>query len=146
MQQKYVLLFIQQYKMDENLYTIRERLLQFIETQSLSNRRFCEIIGVNHTFFIQKHLKSSLGSDVLSNILYNYPEINVDWLLSGKGEMIKKDTLNKEINEKINTFVKETNPEYQNFREKYYELLEENRLLRIKNDELKEQINKQIKY
>lgn len=34
---------------------------------------------------------ASIGSDVLENIIQAYPHLNVVWLITGEGEMLKKD-------------------------------------------------------
>jgi SMC interacting uncharacterized protein involved in chromosome segregation len=41
-----------------------------------------------------KQLKrnADLGESILNKIIENCPEINPEWLLTGKGEMLKKDT------------------------------------------------------
>lgn len=66
-----------------------KRLLQFIENQQYSIRAFeieCEITnGV-----ISKALKNEtiLNGKNLIRISNRFPELSIDWLLTGKGEMI----------------------------------------------------------
>lgn len=57
------------------------------------------------------------------SIVQAFPFINIDWLLTGEGAMIKEETI----------------PEY---KEKYYMLLEENRELRLRIDKQNEEIER----
>lgn len=82
--------------MDKIFYNTIDRILYFIEYKGLSIRKFSESIGISHSLLKKT---TSLGSDKLENILSAYPEINPEWLLTGKGEMLKlSDTgMNTEI-------------------------------------------------
>ena len=68
-----------------------DRLIQFIKYAGLSARQFDLSIGAanGYTLRMQKN-NASIGSDVLENILKVYPELNVVWLLTGVGEMLKE--------------------------------------------------------
>jgi hypothetical protein len=39
-----------------------------------------------------KKNRASIGSDVIENILRIYPQLNVVWLLTGKGSMLKEES------------------------------------------------------
>lgn len=69
-----------------------DRLIQFIKYAGLSARQFDLSIGAanGYTLRMQKN-NASIGSDVLENILKVYPQLNVVWLLTGVGEMLKED-------------------------------------------------------
>ena len=69
-----------------------DRLMQFIKYVGLSVRQFDISIGASngYTLRMQKN-HASIGSDVIENILKTYPQLNVVWLLTGEGEMIKKE-------------------------------------------------------
>ncbi|WP_353655883.1 hypothetical protein [Robiginitalea aurantiaca] len=62
----------------------------FIKHTGLSARQFDLSIGASngYTLRMQKN-KASIGSDVIENILNTYPDLNVVWLLTGSGEMLK---------------------------------------------------------
>lgn len=68
-----------------------DRLIQFIKYAGLSARQFDLSIGAanGYTLRMQKN-NASIGSDVLENILKVYPQLNVVWLLTGVGEMLKE--------------------------------------------------------
>jgi hypothetical protein len=68
----------------------KKRLLQFIDYKGLSKRRFCEKNSLSHTIF---NNNSAMGSDKLELIYNNYPEINMDWVITGRGKMLYDDSL-----------------------------------------------------
>lgn len=68
-----------------------DRLMQFIRYAGLSARKFDLSIGAGngYTLRMQKN-HASIGSDVIETILRTYPQLNVVWLITGEGEMLKK--------------------------------------------------------
>ncbi len=76
-----------------------ERIKKFIDAQNLSSSAFANEIGVQRSsvsHVLSGRNKPSL--DFVIKIKERYPDVNLDWLLSGKGGMIsakgKKDTEN----------------------------------------------------
>lgn len=69
-----------------------DRLMQFIKYAGLSARKFDLSIGASngYTLRMQKN-NASVGSDVIENILRIYPQLNVVWLITGQGEMLKTE-------------------------------------------------------
>lgn len=53
---------------------------------------FYEKISVSQSNFSGKGAVSALSSDKIIHILNVYPEISTDWLLLGKGEMLRKNS------------------------------------------------------
>ena len=74
--------------------TIIDRVKKIIEHEGISTRQFCIKIGAANGFLDKV---KDIGSEKVSNILYAYPEISPEWLLTGNGEMLKEDN-NKIIN------------------------------------------------
>ena len=69
-----------------------DRLIQFIQYVGLSARQFDLSIGAGNGYTLRmKKNRASIGSDVIEVILKNYPQLNVVWLLTGEGDMIKRD-------------------------------------------------------
>lgn len=68
-----------------------DRLMKFIAFAGLSARQFDLSIGAanGYTLRMRKN-NASIGSDVIENIINVYPQINVEWLITGKGEMLKE--------------------------------------------------------
>ncbi|MBT8322762.1 MAG: hypothetical protein KJO94_04720 [Eudoraea sp.] len=67
-----------------------DRLMQFIKHAGLSARQFDISIGAANGYTLRmKKNKASIGSDVIENIVRTYPQLNVAWLITGEGEMLK---------------------------------------------------------
>lgn len=69
---------------------MEERIRQIAEYYGISIRQFEQKISVSDGL-IHKALarKSGLKQDTLAKILDIFPQINPDWLISGKGEMLR---------------------------------------------------------
>lgn len=67
-----------------------DRLMQFIQHAGLSARQFDISIGAANGYTLRmKKNKASIGSDVIENIVRTYPQLNVAWLITGEGDMLK---------------------------------------------------------
>lgn len=65
-----------------------QRLQQFIETKEISKYRFYQNTGLSNGSLDKGE---NIGSDKCEKILYAYPELNPDWLLTGRGSMLKEE-------------------------------------------------------
>lgn len=75
---------------------VKKRIIQFIDSQGISNRKFCIKISVSHVYF---STDNAVGSDVLEKIFIAYPELNMDWVVTGRGEMYNKPERNLTLND-----------------------------------------------
>lgn len=75
--------------MDKNISLIKERILQYAEFKGLPKEKFIENLGMTYGNFKGKQKLTSVNSDFLDTILSKYPEINIEWLVSGSGNMEK---------------------------------------------------------
>lgn len=66
--------------------TVKQRLLDFIYYLRITQAEFCDKIGASHAYVTS--MRKSISSDKLSVITAQYPELNIEWLLTGKGEML----------------------------------------------------------
>ena len=73
---------------------IVSRIKEFVDYKGLSVRKFEEKVGFSNGAFASQYKNNgSIGSDKIENILQSYPEINVIWLLTGEGEMLKEEEI-----------------------------------------------------
>lgn len=74
--------------MDKEL-TIKERILTFLESQSIKKVDFFETTGIQSSNFKGKNMQSQPGGDTLVKVLKLYPSLSAEWLMRGEGEMLK---------------------------------------------------------
>jgi phage repressor protein C with HTH and peptisase S24 domain len=68
-----------------------ERIREYLDYKGITKYRFCNDLGFSNKFLDNS---SNMGTDKACKILHYYPEINSEWLLTGKGSMIKEDNTN----------------------------------------------------
>jgi hypothetical protein len=74
-----------------------ERMAVYIQFKKISPHAFEKKIELSNGYFSKqlKHL-GSVGSDILIRIHHTYSDINVLWILTGEGQMLKEDDLHCE--------------------------------------------------
>lgn len=75
--------------MDKKYTNIKERVLYFAKNQGISIEPFLENIGMTYGSFKGKAKEGSLNSTAIEEIYTKHPNINLEWLLTGNGEMLK---------------------------------------------------------
>ncbi|SKB63371.1 Phage repressor protein C, contains Cro/C1-type HTH and peptisase s24 domains [Soonwooa buanensis] len=70
---------------------IKERIIQLIENKKLPKEEFYIKIGMTSASFRGKAKETPLNSTAIENILSLIPDVNPNWLITGQGEMLKKD-------------------------------------------------------
>lgn len=73
--------------------TIRKRILEYIDNKGISKYKFYQEIGVSNGFLDKD---GSIGSDKCEKISYQYQDLNLDWLITGKGNMLKSEEKQEE--------------------------------------------------
>jgi len=67
-----------------------DRILIFIKHSGISARQFDISIGASNGYTLRmKKNHASVGSDMIETIVRVYPQLNLIWLITGEGEMIK---------------------------------------------------------
>lgn len=97
--------------MEEKYTNIKERLLYFAKNQSIGIENFLENIGMTYGSFKGKAKEGSLNSNAIVEIYTKYPILNIEWLLTGKGGMLKTDS--NAIAEPIESYRKTKDPVYE---------------------------------
>ena len=77
----------------KNFSTQKDRILQFIDYKGISKNKFYNETGISNGILDKK---SGLSMDTIEKFYSTYPEINPEWLLTGKGEMLKSGNTNTE--------------------------------------------------
>ena len=74
-----------------------DRLLQFIEYLKKSEgevknaKVFEKKCGLSNGYIANsKKSNGSIGSDTIAKILSSFPQLNVEWICTGRGDMLKK--------------------------------------------------------
>lgn len=73
----------------ENITKTIHRLSEYTTKTGISFNKLATEIGISNSYF-SKMIKNggSIGSDIIENILRIHPDINADWLMTGRGSML----------------------------------------------------------
>ncbi|WP_285815621.1 XRE family transcriptional regulator [Phocaeicola sartorii] len=74
---------------------LKERLLFFISKLGINKAQFEKEVGVSNGF-VDKAGDNTRKSS-LDRISIRYPQLNINWLLTGEGEMLKNNTIIQKI-------------------------------------------------
>ena len=102
--------------------SVKHRLKIFINNEKLTVSDFEKSINVANGYV--NSISKSIGIDKIAIILEIFPKLNIEWLLIGKGKMLKENN----------------DDNFDSYKEKYYQSLEENHVLAIKILKLQENI------
>lgn len=92
-----------------------KRIKQYLDFKGIKVSAFEREVGMsNGSFASQLKHDKTIGVDKLENILSKYPDVNLDWLLKGTGNMLNFDVLseNPELYEKLEKIQKLDIPVY----------------------------------
>ena len=66
--------------------SVKQRLTNFIKSKGISTREFERSIDVSNGYVSK--ITGTIGADKLHRISVEYPDLNVEWLMVGVGEML----------------------------------------------------------
>lgn len=72
--------------------TVKERVMQYLDVQGIKLSKFYTTTGLKRGLFDSDKLSQSISDVFITKIIANYSDINLEWLLTGKGEMLKEST------------------------------------------------------
>lgn len=84
--------------------SVKERLKKFIKSQKMTVSGFEKDINVSNGYV--NSISKGIGGEILLTILEKSPNLNLNWLLTGEGEMLKnelKNSFNQTISGNNNT-------------------------------------------
>jgi len=68
--------------------SVKERIKEFILHKEITNSAFEKSIDASNGYI--NSISKSIGLDKISKIVETYPELSLDWLLTGEGKMLKE--------------------------------------------------------
>jgi transcriptional regulator with XRE-family HTH domain len=83
------------------MQTVKDRLIEFLEYKDLSQAKFAGKIGVSKGYV--NNMTENPTQETITSIKNKFPELNTEWLLTGKGEMLRNNI--NEVNGNGNTSV-----------------------------------------
>lgn len=69
------------------------RMLKYLDYKGISKYKFYKDTKLSNGFLDKNR---NIGSDKCAIISNSYPEINIEWVITGKGKMLKTDHENNE--------------------------------------------------
>lgn len=93
------------------LATTKERLLQYLEAKEISTSSFLKETGIKRGFLDTDKLKASVSDIFLTIIIAKYTDLNLEWIITGKGEMLKSNVGKKKKEESKEAAIQ---PDYNN--------------------------------
>lgn len=76
---------------------VKERLKEFINSQNISIYKFERLCGLSVGYVA--NMRSSISPNKTSRIAEQFPLLNIEWLLTGRGEMLKHEISSTQPNE-----------------------------------------------
>ncbi|MDH1602238.1 hypothetical protein [Empedobacter sp. GD03739] len=74
---------------------IKKRIHKILEVRKVQKEYFYKKIGMTSANFRGKAVETPINSNALNNIISLFPDLNIHWLITGKGEMFFKDNQTK---------------------------------------------------
>lgn len=67
--------------------SVKDRLIEFAKSKGMAITSFEKTIGASNGYINNIH--KSIGSDKIDILMAKYPELSIEWLITGRGKMIK---------------------------------------------------------
>ena len=121
---------------------IKQNILQFIERQNISKNKLYEKTGISNGTLSQK---GGMSESNIMKFLSAYTEVSAEWLLTGKGEMLKSSVQNIVQNSGKNSINNISgNIKQQNYNELMEIIREKDRQIAKKDERINKLIEKLI--
>ncbi|MFT4073492.1 MAG: hypothetical protein QM654_16400 [Dysgonamonadaceae bacterium] len=110
---------------EQKISPIKQRILYFVDTLNISKRDFYSIIGVSRGTL---ESKTGITEDVVAKFIAVYKQVNIEWLITGKGKMLNEDSKSTNESSSLDSL---------NLIKRFEELIIENTLLKRELEDLK---------
>lgn len=74
--------------------SVKERLKEYLKYEDISIINFEKSINASNGYV--NSISKSIGIDKLETIIENYPNLNIEWLLTGRSTMLKASLMSTE--------------------------------------------------
>ena|SRR5690606_38273556 len=111
--------------------SVKNRLKEYIKYKNMAISDFEKSINASNGYI--NSINKSIGLDKLSLLVEKYSNLNLEWLLIGKGEMIKSEESFSHLGANV-----QFNKEEVNWEREYYKVLRDLNDCLKKNNELLE--------
>lgn len=74
---------------------IKDRVIEILELKGIPKEKFYTKIGMTSANFRGNAKKTPLNSTAIENIISEIPDLNAEWLITGKGNMLQHQDLPK---------------------------------------------------
>ena len=108
----------------KNISQVKQRILQFVEIMNIKKEKFYQETSLCGANFRGKSAESELSCDKIAIILRVYDDLNPDWLLLGKGEMLRSEQEQQQTPQKENNLPDDYIPQLIASQHKYIHALE----------------------
>ena len=123
--------------------SVKERLIKFLKYKNLGQKRFAQIVGLSYGYV--NAIRVSIQPETLHKISMCFPELNIGWLITGEGEMLKSNT--NVVNEEQTEYKKiDSNDDkfYREQCERLMRVIENNSVVILKQQEENERLRKEL--
>lgn len=124
---------------------IINRLFTYLKRKNIPHTRFEKEIGLSNGYLkTQERRKSDLGEGVIFKIVDNCPDLNIVWLITGKGDMFKLDkdaSIMQSVQGNNNVAIGRSNESSVNTNESQYSYKQLTLLIKEYKDRLEKQDN-----
>lgn len=83
---------------------IKNRIREFARAKKITQKNLCKLLGVSYAYI--GSITNSISVDKAEIFRREFPELNIEWLLFGVGEMLRPDNsiplTNNNVEEKMN--------------------------------------------
>jgi len=80
--------------------TVKERLIYFLKTTNIKQKEFNEKINVSKGYI--GAISQSPSNTILNRITKHFPDLNIEWLLTGNGKMLNHDSVGENKSNLVN--------------------------------------------
>lgn len=122
--------------MQKKIYFIKERVKQIAENKGIPLGKFFKELEVSSTGFSGEKLKKGINSDTIQKLISIYPDVDLNWLITGESK-----PSSPESKETPNLAAEPAEAYSVDFKDKYIQVLEENKHLQEKFIKLLESLN-----